>query len=94
MGKKQNKVTTMANTRPGEEGLKVTVRGTGPHDFMKALRLFKRKVADSGIMEDLRDKQYYTKPSAKRREAKKAAKARWLKAQREMDIFGDLKRKR
>lgn len=79
---KRIKVTTMANNRDGEYGLEVKVRGDGPHDFAKALRKFKRKVADSGILQDLRDKEFYQKPSAKRREAKKAAIARHRREQR------------
>jgi len=95
MSKKRIKVTTMASMRPGEEGMKVTVRGNSPHDLMKAMRLFKRKVADSGIMQELKDRQHYSKPSEKRREAKKAAVARWRKIQRENDLeFNNHKRKR
>ena len=47
---------------------------------MKALRKFKRKVADSGILQEIKDKKYYQKPSDKRREKKKAARIRQLKA--------------
>ena len=38
-----------------------------------ALKVFKRKVKDSNIMQELREKQYYTKPSKKRREKKNMA---------------------
>ena len=41
-----------------------------------ALKVFKRKVKDSNIMQELREKQYYTKPSKKRRERKNMAKLR------------------
>lgn len=95
MNKKRVKVTTMANMRPGEEGMKVTVRGNSPGDLMKAMRLFKRKVADSGVMQEIKDRQYYMKPSEKRREKKKAAVARWRKIQRENDLeFNNHNRKR
>ena len=33
-----------------------------------ALRLLKRKIKDSGLMVELRERQYYKKPSEKRRE--------------------------
>ena len=33
-----------------------------------ALRLLKRKIKDSGLMVELRERQYYKKPSAKRSE--------------------------
>ena len=36
-----------------------------------ALRLLKRKIKDSGLMVELRDRQYYKKPSAKRSEERK-----------------------
>jgi len=56
-----------------EEGLKVTVRGDSAADFQKALRKFKKKVSNDGILQDLKEREYYEKPSAKRRKAKKAA---------------------
>ena len=44
-----------------------------------ALRKFKKKVQEEGILKTVRDKQEYVKPSEKRRKAKAAAKARWRK---------------
>ena len=38
-----------------------------------ALKVFKRKVKDSNIMQELKEKQHYTKPSKKRREKKNLA---------------------
>jgi small subunit ribosomal protein S21 len=44
-----------------------------------ALRLLKRKIKDSGLMVELRERQYYTKPSVKRATAKKLGRVRhWL----------------
>ena len=81
---KNIKVRTMAQVRdPDEAGLTVKVRGDNPHEFMKALRKFKRKVAESGIIQDYRDKQYYQKPSEKRRLAKKQAIRRQQRAMQE-----------
>lgn len=37
----------------------------------KALRVLKKKVQKSGLLRELKDRQYYTKPSEKKREAKK-----------------------
>ena len=42
----------------------------------KALSLFKRKVKDSKILYELREREYYTKPSQIRKEKKAKAKAR------------------
>lgn len=81
---KNIKVRTMAQVRdPKEAGLTVQVRGNSPHDFQKALRKFKRKVNESGIIQDYRDRQYYEKPSDKKRKAKKAAIRRQQRALQE-----------
>jgi ribosomal protein S21 len=45
----------------------------------KALRKLKKKIAESNMLQDLQDKQTYTKPSVKRRLARKMARSRWLK---------------
>ena len=43
-------------------GLKVVV-GDGERAFEKALRLFNKKVQASGLLRELRDREYYEKPS-------------------------------
>lgn len=48
-------------------------------DINRALRKFKNKVADSGVLETLREKEFYTKPSEARKKAKGAGRARHLK---------------
>ena len=42
----------------------------------KALSLFKRKVKNSGLLKELRDREYYEKPSIKRRRKRKLQKLR------------------
>jgi|TARA_B110001454_G_scaffold138012_1_gene128294 small subunit ribosomal protein S21 len=42
----------------------------------KALSLFKRKVKDSKILYELREREYYMKPSAIKKEKNAKAKAR------------------
>ena len=50
-----------------------------------ALRLFKRKIKDGGLMVELREREYYTKPSVKRATAKKLGKVRnWLRQQQQL----------
>ena len=45
-----------------------------------ALRLLKRKIKDSGLMVELRERQYYKKPSQKRAEERKLGKVRnWIR---------------
>jgi small subunit ribosomal protein S21 len=45
----------------------------------KALRKFKKKVAESGILQILREREHYEKPTTARKRAKSAAKRRWQK---------------
>lgn len=45
----------------------------------KALRKFKKKVQDSGILQEVRQRQEYVKPTIKRKIAKSLAKRRWKK---------------
>jgi small subunit ribosomal protein S21 len=68
---------------PKPEGLQVFVRDG--EDISKALRKLKKKIERAGIMKELRDREYYQKPSEKRRIAKKAGIMRWKKRQRELE---------
>ncbi len=45
----------------------------------KALRKFKKKVAESGLLQNLRDREHYVKPTTRRKQAKSAARRRWTK---------------
>ena len=45
----------------------------------KALRKFKKKVAESGVLQVLRERETYEKPTTRRKKAKNAAKRRWQK---------------
>lgn len=62
----------------GKRGLKVEVRN---NDVNFALRKFKKKVQEDGILQELRKREFFEKPSMKRKKAKAAARARWLKKQ-------------
>ena len=52
------------------EGLQVDVYN---NNVDKALRILKKKVKDANLFLDLKKKQYYEKPSKKRREKKNLA---------------------
>jgi small subunit ribosomal protein S21 len=52
----------------------------------KALRLFKRKITDSNILFDYREKEHYQKPSTKRQKKKAAAIARERKRREEFQL--------
>ena len=54
-------------------GLYVEVRN---NNIEGALKKFKRMVKDSGMMVELRDRQYYEKPSEKKRKKLNLAKSR------------------
>lgn len=58
--------------------MKVAVRN---NNVDSALRVLKRKTKECLV--DLREKEYYEKPSAKRNKAKQAAKVREQKRQRD-----------
>jgi small subunit ribosomal protein S21 len=55
-------------------------------DFNKALRKFKKKVEESGILEVVREKLFYEKPTTERKRKKGAAKARWRKKLRDQQL--------
>lgn len=52
----------------------------------QAMRRFKRKIEEAGILDDLRAKECYDKPSIHRKKAKAAAKARWRKKLRDQTL--------
>jgi small subunit ribosomal protein S21 len=43
----------------------------------KALRKFKKKIQTSGVLNDLRDREFYVKPTTARKLKRSAAKNRW-----------------
>jgi len=45
----------------------------------RALRKFKKKIAESGLLNELRDREFYEKPTTTRKRRKSAAKNRWNK---------------
>jgi small subunit ribosomal protein S21 len=59
------------------KGTGITVRDN--ENINQALRRFKRKIEDCGILEDLRKKEFYEKPTTARKKAKGAAVSRWRK---------------
>ena len=43
----------------------------------KALRKFKKKISEDGLLQELQGRQFYTKPTVQRKLAKSQAKQRW-----------------
>jgi small subunit ribosomal protein S21 len=58
-------------------GTGVTVKDG--ENINSALRRFKKKIEESGILDTLRAKEFYEKPTTERKRKKGAAKARWRK---------------
>lgn len=65
------------------QGNKVIV---GDMPLNTALRKFKQKVEDSGVLETLREKMFYEKPTSVRKRKKGAARSRWLKKLRDQSL--------
>ena len=66
------------NDGPRVEGIAVNVRN---NDINGALRKFKKKVQEAGVIQEYKERKYYVKPSEVKRKAKAAGRARWLKKQ-------------
>jgi small subunit ribosomal protein S21 len=62
-------------------GIKIDVRNG---NLEQAMRVLKKKILKEGIMRTLRDKQYYEKPSAKKRRKKKEGIANFKKEQKKI----------
>lgn len=45
----------------------------------RALRKFKKKIMESGLLNDLRDREFYEKPTTARKRKKSSAANRWNK---------------
>lgn len=58
------------------KGLSVEVRN---NDINFAMRKLKKKLQEDGLLQEVRERQFYEKPSMKRKKAKAAGRARWLK---------------
>lgn len=73
----------MSRNKERSKGLKVTV---GDMPINVALRKFKQKVDDSGLLEDVKKRMFFEKPTTVRKRKKGAAKARWAKKLREESL--------
>ena len=55
-------------------------------NFDRALRKFKKKIAESNLLNDLREREFYEKPTTERKRKKSAAKNRWHKKLAEQQL--------
>ena len=65
-------------------GNSVTVKEN--ENINQALRRFKKKVEESGMLDTLRKKEFYEKPTTERKRKAGAAKARWRKKLRDQQL--------
>jgi small subunit ribosomal protein S21 len=84
---KQRNEQGMSRFRDGRKtrGISVEVRND---DFGRALRTFGKKVQDSGLLKEVRDRMAYEKPAVERQRMKKQARKRWERAVEEMIAQG------
>jgi small subunit ribosomal protein S21 len=81
--KKQYKKTKRENVVTPGYLIGVTVFNS---NIEMALKIWKRKLKDSGMMEELRDRKEYMKPTTKRREQRKNA----LRAEYRRRLYNDM----
>ena len=62
--------------------INVTVRNG---NLEQAMRVLKRKVQKEGLVKELRERQYYKKPSEIKQEKKKEAIKNWKKQQKKLE---------
>ena len=66
--------------RYAKSGLTVEVKNG---NFERALRKWKKKCTDEGIVQEVRDRKQYIKKSEVKRKAKDAGRKRWLRKLRQ-----------
>lgn len=66
-------------------GMTVEVRND---DFGRALRTFSKKVQDSGLLKEVKDRMAFEKPAVARQRLKKQARKRWERTVEEMIEVG------
>jgi small subunit ribosomal protein S21 len=52
----------------------------------RALRKFKKQIQDSGLLDELRSRETYEKPTTERKRKAGAARARWRKKLRDQQL--------
>ena len=85
--RQRNEQTMGNNYRDGRhrQGITVEVRGD---DFGRALRTWSKKVQDTGLLKEVKDRMAYEKPAVERQRMKKQARKRWEKQVEEMIASG------
>ena len=71
------------NKKETARGLKVIV---GDMPFNVAMKKFKQKVDDAGLLEEVKERLFFEKPTTVRKKKAGAAKARWRKKLRDQEL--------
>ena len=79
-GKFDSKPFKRKRREPDPPGLAVAVDGD---DVMKAYRRLKKKILKDGLMDEIKERRYYQKPSEKKQIKLKEQRRNMMKAQRE-----------
>jgi len=66
------------NDEPGLKGLYVEVRN---NDVNRAMRKLKKMINNEGILQEMRERESFEKPSMTKKKARAAARKRWVKQQ-------------
>ncbi len=74
----------MKNYTNNINGTKVYSKDGEP--FERMMRRFKKKVEENRVIESLRKKEFYEKPTTAKKRKAGAAKARWAKKLREQQL--------
>lgn len=63
--------------KPSKNNLQGNLVQVGDAPFEVAFRKFRKKIDDSGLLRELRDREHYVKPTTTRKQKKAAAVKRW-----------------
>lgn len=81
--RQRNEQTMTNRIRDGKKSRGITVEVRGD-DFNRALRTWSKKVQDTGLMKELKDRMSFEKPAVARQRMKKQARKRWERSVEEM----------
>lgn len=77
----------MSKIRDGKKHRGMVVE-TRNDDFNRALRTFSKKIQDSGLLKEVKERMAYEKPAVKKQRVKKQARKRWERTVEEMISLG------
>jgi ribosomal protein S21 len=87
MSIKQRKEQIMSkyrDSKPKRRGISVEVKD----DLGRALRTWSKKVQDSGLLKEIKDRGAFEKPAVKKQRMRKQARRRWERQVEEMMDLG------